>query len=85
MIPILNALQEHPESPCLWDKYISKILIDKFHFKACTHENYKMNDIRVVDDLIICNQDPVECDCLANELQHKMTFLLNFLGTHSKF
>ena len=39
VIPIQHALQGHPESPQLWDKYITKMLTgNKFGFKTCTHE-----------------------------------------------
>ena len=41
--------------------------------------------VRIVDDLIICHQDPTECECLTNKLQDKMTFPLNFLGNVHKF
>ena len=78
VIPIKHALQGHPESPRLWDKYISKILINDFEFKSCTHESclyYKMEKdnnltliVRVVDDLIICHKDIAEYDQLANEV-----------------
>ena len=80
VIPIKHALQGHPESPRLWDKYISKILIDEFEFNSCTHEsclyykteNEDANDltliVRVVDDLIICNKDPNVCNKWAGEL-----------------
>ena len=38
VIPIQHALQGHPESPRIWDKYITNMLVDKFKFKNCTHE-----------------------------------------------
>ena len=41
--------------------------------------------VRVVDNLIICHQDPAEYDCLANKLQDKMIFPLNFFSTVYKF
>ena len=33
-----SASQGHPELPRLWDKYITKILIDKMGFTPTTHE-----------------------------------------------
>ena len=38
VIPIDHVLQGHPESPRLWDKYITKMLVKKSKFKTCTHE-----------------------------------------------
>ena len=63
VIPVLKALQGHPESPRLWDKYISKILVDELGFTPTTHEPclyYKRNAngelilvLRQVDDFCI--------------------------------
>ena len=39
VIPIYHALQGHPESPRLWDKYITKMLVEEFDFETCTHES----------------------------------------------
>ena len=47
VIPIHHALQGHPESPQLWDKYITTMLVDEFGFKTCTHKSclyYKTDD-----------------------------------------
>ena len=38
VIPILHALQGHPEAPRLWDKYVTKIITEEMGFKATTHE-----------------------------------------------
>ena len=46
-VPILKALQGHPESPQLYDKQISKMLIQELGFKATVHEPclyYKRDD-----------------------------------------
>ena len=95
IIPIRHALEGHPESSRLLDKYILKILIKDFKFKACIHQSclyYKMDDdnnlsliVQVVDDLVICNKDIKVCDQWANKLQEKMTFPLNSLSTVRKF
>ena len=37
VILVLHALQGHPESPRLWDKYITNMLVDEFDFETCTH------------------------------------------------
>ena len=70
VIPILKALQGHPELPRLWDKHISKMLINELGFKATIHEPclyYKRNDnsditliVQQVDDFLIANKDSKE-------------------------
>ena len=67
VIPILKALQGHPESSRLWDKHISKMLIKELGFKATIHEPclyYKYDDnggitliLRQVDDFLVANKD----------------------------
>ena len=96
VIPIQHALQGHPESPRLWDKYITNMLTDKkFGFKTCTHEpclyykidknNNLMLIVHQVDDLLCCHVDPNGCDEMAKMIQKELTFPLNFLGTVRKF
>ena len=91
VIPIYHALQGHPESPRLWDKYITKMLVDEFDFQTCTHESclyYKRDDdnnliliTHQVDDLKVSAKDSQTCDDIAEAIQKRLTFLLNFLGT----
>jgi hypothetical protein len=38
VIPVQKALQGHPESPRLWDKYISKTITEELGFKATVHK-----------------------------------------------
>ena len=75
MIPILKALQGHPESPRLWDKHISKMLVNKLGFTATIYEPclyYKRKEdsditliLRQVDDFLVANKDSNECDCIG--------------------
>ena len=95
MIPILKALQGHPELPRLWDKHISKILIHELGFKATVHKPclyYKRNDndeitliLRQVDDFLVSNKDSKECNRIGAKIQERMINPLNSLGTVRKF
>ena len=95
VIPILKALQGHPESPRLWDKYISKMLINELGFKATVHEPclyYKRDAddnitliLRQVDDFLVSNKDSKECDRIGAMIQERMINPLNNLGTIRKF
>ena len=92
-ISIQHALQSHPESFQLWDKYITKILVENFEFKTCKHEPYlyykadKANSLTLitiqVDDFLIYHKNPHKCDQLATELQKNWRFI-NFFGTIQK-
>ena len=95
VIPILKALQGHPESPRLWDKHISKMLTKDLGFKATIHEPclyYKYDDnggitliLRQVDDFLVANKDNKECDRIGAMIQERMINPLNNLGTIRKF
>ena len=72
VIPIKHALQGHKRAPRLWDKHISKIIIDEMGFKATTHEPclyYKHDGVdglvlicRQVDDFAVAGKDPLVID-----------------------
>ena len=95
VIPILKALQGHPESPRLWDKHISKMLTHELGFKSTVHEPclyYKRdsNDnvtliLRQVDDFLVANKSSKECDEIGKRIQDRMINPLNKLGTIRKF
>jgi Reverse transcriptase (RNA-dependent DNA polymerase) len=38
VLPVLHALQGHPESGRLWEIFINKILLNTFHLRNTTHE-----------------------------------------------
>ena len=71
------------------------MLVDEFDFQTCIHEPclyYKTDEdnnlmliVRQVDDILLCHKSTEECDKMANKLQKKLTFPLNFLGTVQKF
>ena len=58
VIPILKALQAHPESPRLWDTHISKMLINELGFKAtihvpCLYYKHNNNDETVKSAIVL--------------------------------
>ena len=95
VIPIKKALQGHPESPRLWDKHISKMLIEELGFIATVHEPclyYKRDAnnnitliLRQVDDFLVANESNIECDWIGQMIQDRMIDPLNNLGTIRKF
>ena len=88
-------LQGHPESPRLWDKHISKILINSLSFKLTVYKLYlyykqDANDnitliLRQVDNFLVSNKSSEECDCIGAMIQDFMINPLNNLGTICKF
>jgi hypothetical protein len=69
VLPVQHALQGHPESGALWERFINKVL-HRHGFKSTTHERslyhgtydgWKMLISRQVDDLAIgcCNVDSI--------------------------
>jgi hypothetical protein len=95
VIPVNKALQEHPESPRLWDKYISKMITEELGFQSTVHEPclyYKQDKddnltliLRQVDDFLVANKDTKECDRIGELIQAQMTNPLDQLGTIRKF
>ena len=95
VIPILKALQRHPESPRLWDKHISKMLTHKLGFKStvnepCLYYRCDSNDnvtliLRQVDDFLVENKSSKECDKIGKQIQDRMINPFNKLGTIRKF
>ena len=95
VIPILKELQGYPESPQLWDKHISRMLINELGFKATIHEfclYYKQNNndditiiLRQVDDFLVANNNSKEYNCIGVMIQERMINPLNNLGTRQKF
>jgi NH3-dependent NAD+ synthetase len=91
VITVRKALQGHPESPRLWDKYISKMIMEELGFTSAVHDPclyYKHDDDdnltlihQQVDDFLVANKDSKECNRIGALIQEKMTNLLNQLGT----
>jgi hypothetical protein len=95
VIPVKKVLQGHPESPRLWDKYISKMITEELGCQSTVHEPYlyykrDKDDnltliLRQVDDFLVANKDSKECDRIGELIQARMTNPLNQLGTTRKF
>jgi hypothetical protein len=91
VITVRKALQGHPESPRLRDKYISKMIMEELGFTSAVHDPclcYKQDDDdnltlihQQVDDFLVANKDSKECNRIGALIQEKMTNLLNQLGT----
>ena len=64
-------------------------------FESCTHEPclyFKFDDndnltliLRQVDDFLVANKDPKECDRIGDIIQSKITFPLNTFGLIRNF
>ena len=76
VLPVLHALQGHPEAGALWEKHINQILT-KLGFKSTTHEkNIYSGHIdgalvlicRQVDDLAIASADPSVAQSVIDRL-----------------
>jgi hypothetical protein len=76
VVQVQNAIQGHPESPRLWEKYIDKIL-RRLGFKPTTHEpclysatlngNFTLF-LRQVDDFAIATSDRAMADHIIDEI-----------------
>jgi hypothetical protein len=72
VIPMLRALQGHPEAGRLWEEHINAILLGpEFGFTNTTHETniyqglyngHKILILRQVDDFLLATPDPVIAD-----------------------
>ena len=94
VLPVNKALQGHPESSRLWAKHMDRILKDKFHFKATTHEGclykgtYKGEDIlflRQVDDFAVATKNEQTAIDLINEIDSYMTIDIKDLGRLNRY
>jgi len=56
VIPVLHALQGHPEAGALWEKMIVGILVDELKFQATTHERNLYRGTLDGEDVLICRQ-----------------------------
>jgi hypothetical protein len=69
-LPVLHALQGHPEAAHLWEEHISKILCDigfvstthEFNIYSATIDNHKILLLHEVDDFIVAMPDPAMAD-----------------------
>jgi hypothetical protein len=88
VIPILSAMQGHPESPCLWENHAESILRE-LGLMPTVHEPCLylgiINDQRVkfkrqVDDFAIAAPDAKTADILLDMLDEKLTIPIKRQG-----
>ena len=88
MIPILSAMQGHPESPCLWEKHADAILCE-LGLTPTIHEPCLNSGIingkrlilmRQVDDFAIAALDSHTADLLLDMLDDKLSIPIKRQG-----
>jgi hypothetical protein len=93
VVRVHNAIQGHPESPRLWEKYIDKILRD-LGLNPTTHEpclysgmfdGAKILFLRQVDDFAVASTDKEHAMALINAINEKMQIEVKHLGTITRF
>ena len=94
VLPVLHAIQGHPESPHLWDQYISDILVKQERFKNTTHEKciysttirgHKVLFLRQVDDFAVACKDESIAKAVIKQVGQYLSVPLNDLGVIKKF
>jgi Reverse transcriptase (RNA-dependent DNA polymerase) len=77
VLPVLHALQGHPESGRLWEIFINKILLNKFNLRNTTHERNLYSGTfnekpilvkRQVDDIAVASPCPDTARAFINAL-----------------
>jgi hypothetical protein len=80
VLPVLHALQGHPEAARLWEEHLTKIL-HELGFTSTTHERNiytaRINDVPVlllcqVDDFALATPDPSIADALYTAIGAKL-------------
>ena len=88
VIPVLSAMQGHPESPRLWEKHADKILralgLTPTHHEPCLYSGV-INDERVlfmrqVDDFAVAVPSQTTADILFDMIDDALTFPLKRMG-----
>ena len=89
VLPVLKALQGHPESPRAWATLINKILVDKIRLNPTTHEpclyhGYYNGEevlfIRQVDDFAVASKNEATCMAIIEAINKEMTIDIKDLG-----
>ena len=93
VLPVRHAMQGHPESPRLWEHFITKIL-EKEGFTSTTHEKciyhatisgQKVLFLRQVDDFAVACKTPSIARALIERIGKYLSVPLHDLGIISKF
>jgi hypothetical protein len=81
VIPILSAMQGHPESPCLWEKNAAAILREiglvpttnePCHYTGNIHGS-RIIFLRQVDDFAVATSEPKTADILLDMLDERLS------------
>ncbi len=93
VIPVLSAMQGHPESPHPWEKHADQILweleLTPTVHKPCLYSG-TINGNRIifkqqVDGIAIAAPDPQTADILLNMLNNKLTMPVKWQGVLDMF
>jgi hypothetical protein len=88
VIPILSAMQGHPESPRLWEKHADAILreigLKPTHHEPCLYtgniHGNRVIFLRQVDDFAIATSDSKTADILLDMLDERLTIPIKRQG-----
>lgn len=93
VIPVLSAMQGHPESPRLWEKHADKILRE-LGLRPTVHEPCLYSGIingervlfkRQVDDFAVATDTEATANILFDMIDEKLTFPLKRMGKVTMF
>ena len=93
VIPILAAMQGHPEAPRLWEKHADKI-IRELNLKPTTHEPCLYSGLvhgeqvlfkRQVDDFAVAVPNEATANIVFDMIDDRITFPLNRMGLITMF
>jgi deoxyuridine 5'-triphosphate nucleotidohydrolase len=94
VLPVYKALQGHPEAPRAWAMLIDKILKEKLHLKATSHEpclyygKFKGKDIlflRQVDDFAVASASETTAIDVIKEIDKYMSIEIKDLGQLERY
>ena len=94
VLPVLKALQGHPESPRSWATLINNILTTKLHFKPTSHEpclyhgSFNGKEIlflRQVDDFAVAAHEETTAIAVIKAINEEMTIEVKDLGRLDRY
>lgn len=94
VIPVLRAMQGHPESPRLWEKHIDRILREELGFSPTVHEpclycgeveGKRVLFLRQVDDFACAAPTQRICDIVFDMIDDHLQLTLKRLGQVTLF
>jgi KUP system potassium uptake protein len=78
VIPVLKALQGHPEAGVLWTRLINQILIAELGFRSTTHEPNLYRGTVADQDVLLCRQvDDFSIACKDPAIAERLIALIN--------